>query len=238
MVNNRPVYVFVHGAWQSKDAFNAVLPAMKKMGLTSYAIDLPGHGDNSTDFSRITLNTYVKYVIRALEKFESNNIVLIGHSMAGMVISEVSQHIKIKKLVYIAAFLPQPGESLINIADQFGGEGLSGFMKFDIPNSRIKLRKEGLERVLYNDCDESLWQKAITTLQDQPVLPFNGKVKLGDQFCNTPKEYIVCLQDRAITPVAQRSMCEAAKCKLLELDAGHEPMVSKPAELSLLINVD
>ncbi len=239
MSESDSVYVFVHGAWQSGNSFDALIQQMKTKGMIAHALDLPGHGENTADFSKITLKTYIDYVISYVEKIESTeNVVLVGHSMAGMVISEVAQRIKLKKLIYIAAFLPRSGDSLIKIAEQFNGEGLSRFMRFDIPNSRITLNKEGLESVLYNDCALPLWCKAMTTLQDQPVLPFNGKVTLGDQFNNTEKDYIVCLQDRAITPDAQRRLCEISNCNVLELDAGHEPMVSQPAELLLLINVD
>lgn len=233
VIEIKSVYVFIHGAWQSRLIFDSLLLCLKAKGLEAYAIDLPGHGENIKDFSKVTLKTYVHYVVNFLKALPStSNVVLVGHSMAGMVISEVAQRVCLQKLIYIAAYLPRSGDSLLGIAERFNENGLSDFMVFDIPNNVITLKKRGLEGVLYNDCDAGVWKRALMQLQPQPAMPFSGKVGLGEQFDAVEKEYIVCLKDQVISPVAQRSMCQIPRCKILELNAGHEAMLSMPDELS------
>lgn len=233
MIEKKSIYVFIHGAWQSSRIFDALFLRLKAKGLKACAVDLPGHGENLKDFAKITLETYVRYVVNFLKTLPSTaNVILVGHSMAGMVISEVAQRLSLQKLIYIAAYLPRSGESLLGIAERLNEKGLSDFLEFNIANNSIALKGVGLENVLYNDCTEGVWRQALQELQPQPAMPFSGKVRLGEQFDATEKEYIVCLQDHVISPAAQVSMCQISRCKVLELNAGHEPMLSKPTELS------
>ena len=226
----KQVIVFIHGAWQSSLAFNGVMALCRSKGLQCYALDLPGHGNNLMDFSHISLTTYIDDVVHFLVSHHLiDNVVLVGHSMSGMVISAVAERMKIAHCVYIAGFLPQSGDSLLSLAERFSGKGLSEFMQFDLKGCRIHLKKQDVEKVLYNGCDPRGIERALRQLQDQPALPFNGVVTLGQQFAITPKTYIVCLQDKIILPEDQRRMCATASlCRAVEIPAGHAAMLSHP----------
>lgn len=71
-------------------------------------VNLPAHGADNTNGSGIGLNVYVKAVTEAINKV-NGKVILVGHSMAGMIISQVTENIpnKIEKLVYVSAFLPK-----------------------------------------------------------------------------------------------------------------------------------
>ncbi|MFZ8423175.1 alpha/beta hydrolase, partial [Staphylococcus aureus] len=76
-------------------------------------VNLPAHGVDNTYGVGVGLNDYVKTVTDAINKVKGK-VILIGHSMAGMVISQVAENIpnKIDKLIYVSAFLPKNGETL------------------------------------------------------------------------------------------------------------------------------
>ena len=85
----------------------------------SYSVstpDLPGHGNNALPLDKITLKSYVSCIKDLLTQI-SGEVILVGHSMAGMVISEVAAQApeRIRQLVYVSAYLPRHGESLFDL---------------------------------------------------------------------------------------------------------------------------
>ncbi|MBR3231174.1 MAG: alpha/beta fold hydrolase, partial [Lachnospiraceae bacterium] len=106
-------YVFVHGAWLSAKCWEKVLPLIEAAGHKAIAVDYPGHGKNK-DIPIIeqSMETYTQYLVDLLSKQEEP-VILVGHSMGGMSISQASSRIpeKVKKLVYVTAFLPKSGQS-------------------------------------------------------------------------------------------------------------------------------
>ena len=106
-------YVLVHGAWAGKFAWDKVKPLLEKDGSKVVTLDLPAHGDDNTPIAGITMQNYVDAVVNLIDKQEGK-VILVGHSMGGMVISQVAENIpgKIDKLVYLSAYLPANGQSL------------------------------------------------------------------------------------------------------------------------------
>src|ERR1700749_361400 len=104
--------VLIHGAWADASSWDAVVPLLKKEGHEVIAVNLVGHGKDTTSFAGITFQTYVNQVKEAIGN--RTNVILVGHSFAGMVISQVAEEIptQIKELIYLAAGLPHDGESL------------------------------------------------------------------------------------------------------------------------------
>lgn len=234
MTEKPKMVVFIHGAWQDSRVWHKVQSAYAGQAC---ALDLPGHGKNKQDYSTITLSTYVDSVCDAVQPLlASQEVALVGHSMAGMVISEVAERIPVNALVYIAAFLPKPGESLLDIANGFKKAGLPPYMQFDLAQHSIALKKKGLENVLYHDCTAECARDAIAHLQTQAVLPFNGKARLGKQFETTPKHYILCSKDKAIRLEEQRKLASRYDCVEHLIESSHEPMVSMPDALASLIS--
>lgn len=79
-------------------------------------VNLAGHGTDTTSFTDITFRTYVDQIMAAIGT--RTNVVLVGHSFAGLVISQVAEEIpaQIKGLVFPAPALPQDGDSLLSLA--------------------------------------------------------------------------------------------------------------------------
>lgn len=110
-------FVFIPGSFHGAWCWYKMQPLLNKNGNTSEAIDLPGHGLDNTPPGGITLDQYVAAVSKILEKYEEP-VVLIGHSRAGIVLSQVAERMpeKIETLVYLCAFLIPNGEPMVATA--------------------------------------------------------------------------------------------------------------------------
>ncbi len=104
--------LFIHGAWGGAWEFEEIIETLNKRGLHSHAIDLPGHGQNKAAIPEVTMEAYVSQVIKAIQAIDGQ-VILVGHSLAGAVISQVGERIpgEIERLIYVAASLPKNGES-------------------------------------------------------------------------------------------------------------------------------
>ena len=116
-----PTYVLVHGAWAEESAWGMVRNDLAK-NANVIVVNLPAHGTDPTDGAGIGLSDYVKTVTGAIRE-QTGKVILVGHSMAGAIISQVAENLpdKVEKLIYVAAYLPKTGESLQTINTAFYG---------------------------------------------------------------------------------------------------------------------
>ena len=229
------LFVMIHGSWQSSFGWQEVSNLLILKGHSTLLIDLPGHGHNfTTNFTDIHLKTYVDYVTNKISHVQANHdIILVGHSMSGMVVSQVAELLDIKLLIYVAAFLPINGECLLDIAKRSNIDGVSKNMVINNELKSISLATKGLENIFYNDCDKSIVDLALAKIQDEPLQPFCEMVNLtNERFGCTPKVYIECTKDNAISIELQKMMCARWVCTVDSLTSGHAPFYSMPEELS------
>ncbi len=144
-------YVLIHGAWAGRWCWEKVAPLLQQAGHQVVPLDLPGHGQDRTPLREITLAAYTKRVCETLDA-QAEPVMLVGHSMGGIVITQVAEERpeKIQTLVYLSAFLPQNGESLFQLASGDTGSLImpnlmvneeQGYMTFkeEAPLKEIKL---------------------------------------------------------------------------------------------------
>ena len=230
-------FVFLHGAWHNSWCWFQVSYQLNKIGYDNYTLDLPGHGLNNGDFREITLRSYVEYVVDFINKL-NRPVILVGHSMSGIVISQVSEVLssKISKLVYIAAFVPENNGSLFDEEQKFNVSNVGEIL---LPNEEEKNfslsgSSDRIKHIFYGTCTEEMSSLAINKLQKQPLQPFVDKVSLSEKnFGSVAKVYIECLKDEAIKIEDQRRMsCKLKNCVKIVLDCDHSPFLSLPNQLT------
>ncbi|WP_055697506.1 alpha/beta fold hydrolase [Streptomyces silaceus] len=159
--------------------------------------------------------------------------VLVGHSYGGAVVTEAGLHDNVTALVYIAAFVPDKGESVNTlIADPPPGA----------PVPPILPPVAGL---LHLDRDKFAASFAADLPPDEAQFLADSQVPWGigalegavshPAWQNKPSHYMISTGDRMIPPPAQRIMAERAGATIVETDASHAVYVSKPAEVAALI---
>jgi pimeloyl-ACP methyl ester carboxylesterase len=230
-------FVLVHGAFGGSWSWRDMADRLTQAGHQATAFDLPGHGSDATPLDQVTLDTYAGRVCEVLA--QGPPALLTGQSMGGMVITQAAarcpQHVA--GLVYVAAFAPQDGQSLIEITQlpEATGDQVQANLVVEGDPPIATMPVDAAPEALYHcaESDQAAW--AAQQLGPQPVAAFTQPFRVGDQaeaFANLPRAYVTCLQDRAIMPALQRRMHTAAGCDpVIEIDTDHSPWLSRPDEL-------
>ena len=111
-------YLLVHGAWHSGRCWDRVVPMLEAAGHRVIAPSLTGYGDTAHLLGpEVGLDTHVADVVSLIEHEDLTEVVLVGHSYAGLVISSVANAVpdRIAHLVYLDAMVPQDGETAVDV---------------------------------------------------------------------------------------------------------------------------
>ncbi|MFJ6835671.1 alpha/beta fold hydrolase [Streptomyces sp. NPDC091209] len=238
---NPTTYVLVHGAWHDGQCWNRVTPLLTAQGHRVFTPSLTGHGDKAHLLSpEVGLTTHVDDIVGLILDHDLDDIVLVGHSYAGMVISSVANRVpeRVSRLVYIDAMVPTHGENAIDVmpltralidgaADSVEPWRIPPLPEFPAPF--------GLCGV--TDPDDIAWLR--TTLVDESVLCFQQPAEMDNPAqALIPRAHILCVgnQPEGVTrrPVPETQPNGEAS-RVHELESGHDCMIIKPAELSDLL---
>jgi pimeloyl-ACP methyl ester carboxylesterase len=119
----KPVFVIVHGAWGGSWAFRKVDSLLREKGAVVYRPSLTGLGERVHLASpSVGLSTHIEDVVNTILFEDLHDIVLVGHSYGGMVITGVADRVpdRIRKLIYLDAFVPNDGESVLSLTGARG----------------------------------------------------------------------------------------------------------------------
>ncbi|MEJ1966392.1 MAG: alpha/beta fold hydrolase [Gammaproteobacteria bacterium] len=228
-------FLFVHGAWHGAWCWHKIVTRLQKIGHTVIAPDLPSLGRDRTPVNRVSLATYRQHVSRILDGVPEQ-VILVGHSRGGIVISEVAEHRpqRIRMLVYLTAFLARSGESLFDLAGSDKTSLVPPNMVMSEDKSSSTMREEALREAFYGECSDDDVALARLCLQAEPTAPLATPLQLTDaNFGRVPRVYIECLRDKAIPISLQRQMQAALPCgQVLQIDTDHSPFLSRPDELA------
>lgn len=235
-------FLLLHGAWHDSRCWELLTPLLQAQGHAVIAPDLPGHGSSALAPARATMKAYVQCVLEMLEH-TSTKVILVGHSMAGMVITEVATKAahKIERLVYLCAYLPQPGDSVFAlIARNRGHEPLIPIelaMEMSADKRTCFINDADIMRLFYSDTAADLAEQARSRFAVQGSLPLAASVNYDlHKLAALPRTYICCSRDRVIPLHHQRRMLSAHEgIEIKELSTDHSPFFSCPAQLSSLL---
>lgn len=235
-----PAYVLVHGAWADESEWGMVRNQLAK-NANVVVVNLPAHGADNTYGAGIGLNDYAKTVTDAIQK-QSGKVILVGHSMAGQIISQVAENIpsKIDKLIYVAAYLPKNGENISGINSTFFQNKPIPFFEFNADYSLVSINKEAIVDVVCADCPEYMKPLLVKYHRAEPTKGFNDSATLTTAFASVPKYYIATRNDAAIPYALQQQMIKdnGTIKKVFDMNTSHLPFVVKPEEfVSLLTRI-
>ncbi|WP_435156456.1 alpha/beta fold hydrolase [Amycolatopsis sacchari] len=223
-------YVLVHGAWHSGQCWDRVVPLLAEAGHEVHAPTLTGHGDTVDLLGPdVGLGRYVDDVVRLLLGHDLTDVVLVGHSFAGMIISAVANEVpgRIGHLVYLDAMDPVDGQTAVDVAPPAQGmldaAAASGTPWRLPPMSPAFL---GVTRP-----EDVAWLE--TMLTDESARAFQEPVKLGNPALGAiPATYVRCVADRPARPPASTVRPNGLPVRVRELESGHDSMITAPRELA------
>jgi pimeloyl-ACP methyl ester carboxylesterase len=230
-------YVIVHGAFQNARAWDDVVRRLKRAGHKATAVDLPGRG--GADAKAQTLTGYRDAVLSVVNA-QSEPVMLVGHSFGGLTISEVAEAApdKIKKLIYVAAYLPRKGDSLQSLS---GEDHDNKFTKEnfvvapDYSTANVLARDGAL--IFANDAKGAKQAAIAKSLVLEPLAPMAGQSTVTpEKFGTVSKAYIFTLRDNAVSLPQQRRMVERTPvARSYGINTGHSPFATQPAQLAALL---
>lgn len=236
-----PTYVLVHGAWADESAWGFVRNDLAKKA-NVVVVNLPAHGIDLKAANRVALSDYVSTVVAAVNK-QPGKVILVGHSMAGVVISQVAEKIpaKIAKLVYVSAYLPKNGEDLLSLSKQDAQSQVGGALEFSADYSAAVIKKESIVPAVCADCPAFMQEALVKYHKAEPAKPLSEKVVLtAANFGRIPKYYIHTTQDKAVGYDLQKKMVQnnGSIRQTYTMETSHLPFVVQPqAFLKILTNI-
>lgn len=231
-------FVMVHGAFGGAYVWDFVKPGLEAAGHRVDTLDLPGQGNDQTPLSEVSLDAYTNRVIEVLE--QGPPAVLVGHSMGGMSVTQAAARRPelVESLIYVAAFAPEDGESLLALTrfPEAAGDMIQGKSQVSGDPPVARLSDEDSIAARYNCCTPERAAWALERARVQPVVPMGQPLQIDperfEEFKALPRRYVMCLQDHSIMPAMQRLMLERAGCSpVIELDTDHSPQLSASEEL-------
>jgi pimeloyl-ACP methyl ester carboxylesterase len=230
--------VIVHGAWSDASYWKSVVTQLKSQGNDVITVNLPGHGADNTPIPSISLQLYVDAVLKTVGN--RSDITLVGHSFAGIVISQVAEKIptQIKELFYIAAYVPKNGESLLSLANTDADSHAGKNLQPDEKTGVAGIVKANIVDVFAADASPSMAEYMVANFKPEPLAPLATPVSLTDaNFGQVKKVYVHTLNDHVISYSLQQSMVKGAGIvRTYALPSSNTPFQSMPLVVAAIIN--
>ena len=232
-------YVLVHGAWHTGADFEPVAAPIRAVGHQVHTPTIAGNrpGDVKTTGLKEAIQSIADY----LAEHNLKDVILLGHSYGGMVITGVADIVpeRIRRLIYWNAFVPNNGESLgdmapphyVDLFDIIAAERGDGAVVLPFPIWR---------EAFINDADLELAQRTYGTLNPQPMKTITDKISLktNPAQMQMAKSYINCTEDTAMPhsyPWHPRLSEKLGLFRLVQVSGSHELCFTNPQRLAKAI---
>jgi pimeloyl-ACP methyl ester carboxylesterase len=234
-------YVLVHGAWHTGAELEATADHLRQMGHTVHCPTLAGNRPGD-DRAKTGLMDAARSLADYLRDKNLTDVRLVGHSYGGMVISQLMALApeRVRRLVYVNAFVPNPGESLndmvppmyVGMFDQIAAAN----------NGAVMLPFPIWREAFINDADLALATSAYEKLNPHPYKTFTDKaeLKLPMAALEVGKSYVNCRLDAALPhslPWHPRLSEKLGLYRLVECEGSHEVWFTNPGAIACAIVV-
>ena len=230
----RPTVVLVNGAWANNAAWSGVIARLQTEG---YTVDAPPNPLQSLDGDAATIADLLKTI--------NGPIVLVGHSYGGAVITNAARgNRNVKALVYVDAFAPAKGESVLRLDSTQSGSALGAgptkvfnFVSFPGANkgdAELYVKPSLFEQAFANGLPAK--EGAVLAATQSPAVYSALTAPSGTPAWKTiPSWYVLGTIDKAIPPAIQLFMARRIHAHITKVTAGHLSMVAAPGVVAKVI---
>lgn len=215
--------LLIHGSGFGAWAWGWSIPALTVLGHKARAIDLPGRDGAGT-----TLEEQARAIVAAIQ----GPTILVGHSAGGFPITLAAclAPDRVHGLIYLAAYIPQPGKSLADLRRAGPSQPMRGAFQISADRASYRFAPERCESLFFHDCPDPA--KLMDRMGPEPIRP--QETPFPGPLPNLPRAAIIACDDRAIPPDWQRTMATGMTQE--ELQSGHCPHLSMPGPLAAVID--
>jgi pimeloyl-ACP methyl ester carboxylesterase len=217
--DGKPAIVLVHGAWADSSCWNAVIAQLQVRGFSVYAPPNPLRGLASD----ASIGSFLKAV--------SGPVILVGHSYGGAVISVASaSSVNVKTLVYVSAFMPDAGESVLSLLSAYPAPPADLFTAVPLASGDVDLYFTPAYYGPSFATGVASEIAAVMAVTQRPVTAgaLNEPAPTAVGWKALPSWYVLADHDGAIPPPLQQMMAERAKASITHVAAGHPSMIEHP----------
>lgn len=234
-----PDLLLVHGGEHAGDCWDLVVAELHRQApeLRTLAVDLPGRGRTPGDLATATIGEWVDSVVADVEAASLGDVVIAGHSMAGVTVPGVVAKLgssRVREMILAAAFVPPHGQAIV---DTLGGP-LAVFARHAAKGHRPKKIPRVVTR--YAFCNGMTREQRRLTMAklcaESPRIP--GEPVDRSRFpTDVPRSWILTTRDRALSQKSQRASIDAigGVQDVIPIDACHELMFSHPQRLAQIL---
>ncbi|MDT5243597.1 MAG: hypothetical protein QOD36_973 [Mycobacterium sp.] len=227
-------FALVHGAWHGAWCWEKLTPELEARGHRVVAMDLP------CDQGSATFDDYADVVCETLVDVPGTDLIVVGHSMAGLTIARVGARRPLRRLVYLCGVPPIVGKTL---AEQISEDGemldpgyLEGIGDKDSEGLRSWVDRDVAVRILFGDCDDATVAAAFARLRPQATYGY-GIPYPHPQLPDVDSTYVLCTDDRLVNPDwSRRTARERLQADLIEMPGSHSPFLSRPRDLAEVLH--
>ena len=240
MVSDKATFVLVHGGGHGGWCWSRVAPLLRAGGCDVHTPTLTGLGERAHLLSPgVGLQTHIDDIVELLAGEDLRDVILVGHSYGGMVITGVADQAlgRIGHLVYLDAAIPRSGERLADTSP-----GLRRFTDVDtrvVDGVPLVLWPGPLTQALYGVSDPADWAWMKSRLTPHPLRTFEDRLVLRHpaEVASLPRTIINCTPTLKTRPAETLDRYFAAE-RVWEIDAAHDLMITEPeATADLLLRV-
>lgn len=223
-------FVLVHEAWHGAWCFERFVVELASRGIAAVPVELTSHGADSSAVGDLTSDVAV---VRAAIDEIDGPVTLLGHGYGGLVIADAADHPSVDELVYVAAFLPGKGDSLLRLT----GGGTAPWLHRG-PDT-VTVQPDRAAGLFYSETAPQVAAWAAAKLQPQSLASFETEVQ-SEGWRHLPTTYLVCSQDAALEVRAQHAWAQQVSdsrpdSKALVMYSDHSPFLSQPDELAEIL---
>lgn len=232
--------VLVHGAWQGAWCWERVAPLLEAAGRVVLTPTLTGSGDRAAELSSaVTLEHHVDDIIGELEAGDRRDVVIVGHSYSGMVITGVAERAadRLAALVFVDSFYPSHDESALDQMPAPFQERFRQLAEDEGDGWRLPANDGLLDGWGLHDADLRAWVR--TRLTDWSLNCFTSPVDAPAlRRSDLPRRYVMADAQEypakaVFGPIAAKA--EADGCRIHRVDTGHDVMLEAPQALADII---
>jgi pimeloyl-ACP methyl ester carboxylesterase len=225
-------FVLIHGAGFGASCWDELIPHLCAEAL---AVDLPGRGRRAdVELGTVTLADCAEAVREDIEAKALRDVVLVGHSFAGVTVPRVLDLIpeRIRHVVLVSAVVPPDGSRVLDQIDP----GVRELVEQSIVGGVYHQSREGAAAMLCNDMDEATATSALDRLADDSGALLSEPADLTGYRRQVPRTYVHLTRDQCYVEELQQRSIALLRPDVIDLDTGHMAMISAPRKLAAILN--
>jgi pimeloyl-ACP methyl ester carboxylesterase len=224
-------FVLVHGGSFAGSCWEPVLPHLPP---DTVALDLPGRGTRPRPLAGITIADFVDAVVEDIESRDLHDVVLVGHSMAGITMPGVAARIpeRLAHLVFVACTVPADGTRIVDTLDP----EIRAIAEQNAPRPEGGKLDDATATALFcNDMDDDQVRWTLARMVNEANQLTLEPVSLAGLKHPIPRTWVRTLHDIVVPPDRQAEFARTVDAEVVDLDSAHMAMISHPAELAALL---